>query len=274
MTGVQTCALPILNQDAIEDIIRFNEAIDQAVSESVADFSKEAESWRQVFLGVLGHDLRGPLHVILMTSELMSHMALDAPFSEQVDRISRSGERMNKLLNDLLDHSRTALGMGIRIVRSEGDLCEALSEEIDLLRATLPEVSIKFDAAGPVRGQIDVSRIREALSNLVTNAAKYGNKGGDIHVMLSGDEEEIQLVVRNQGAALSSDALTALFEPLQRGPYEAASDQQQSLGLGLFIVREVVKAHGGAVTANSSEDTTAFTMRFPRKPPSLESSIP
>jgi signal transduction histidine kinase len=263
-----------LDQGAIDDIIRFNEAIDQAVAESVADFSKEAESWREVFLGVLGHDLRGPLNVIVMTSELMSRMTLDTPFSEQTDRIIRSGRRMNKLLDDLLDYSRTALGMGIRIVRSEDDLCEALNEEIDLLRAALPAVNIEFDAAGPVRGQIDVSRIREALSNLVTNAAKYGNQGGNIHVKLSDDAEEIQLVVRNQGASLSSDSLTALFDPLQRGHRESASGQQQSLGLGLFIVREIVMAHGGAVTASAAEDTTAFTMRFPRKPLTREASIP
>lgn len=263
-----------LDQEGIEDIIRFNEAIDQAVAESVADFSKEAESWRQVFLGVLGHDLRGPLNVIVMTSELMSRMTQDTPFSEQTDRIIRSGKRMNKLLDDLLDYSRTALGMGIRIVRTEGDLCEALNEEVDLLRAALPEATIEFDATGPVRGQVDASRIREALSNLVTNAAKYGDQGADIHVLLSGDAEEIQLVVRNQGATLSSDSLTALFEPLQRGHRESETGHQQSLGLGLFIVREIVKAHGGAVTASSSGKTTVFTMRIPCKPPRLETSNP
>lgn len=92
------------------------------MAESIADFSKESELWRQVFLGVLGHDLRGPLSVIVMTSELMSRMTQDLPFSEHTDRIIRSGQRMSKLLDDLLDYSRTTLGMGIRVVRAEGDL--------------------------------------------------------------------------------------------------------------------------------------------------------
>ena len=255
-----------LDQDAVEDIIRFNEAIDQAVAESVADFSKEAESWRQVFLGVLGHDLRAPLGVIVMTSELLSRMTQDTRFTEQTERIIRSGRRMSKLLDDLLDYSRTALGMGMRIVRTEADLKEALDEEIDLLRAAFPDVKIKFDSAGSTRGQFDASRIREALSNLVANAAKYGDRGAEILVTLTGEREEIELVVRNKGATLPSSSLAALFEPIQRGPSAAATGEEESLGLGLFIVREIVRAHGGEVTASTSQDTTAFTVRVPNKP--------
>lgn len=253
-----------VTHNAIEDITRFNEAIDQAVAESVADFSKESELWRQVFLGVLGHDLRGPLSVIVITSELMSRMTQDIPFSEHTDRIIRSGQRMSKLLDDLLDYSRATLGMGIRVVRTEGDLREPLGEEIDLLKAALPSVDIRFDAAGQTRGRFDASRMREALSNLVTNAAKYGDADAPILVALEGSEGDVTVVVRNKGASLSSDALAALFDPLKRGPRAAMSGEQASLGLGLFIVREIVRAHGGDVIARSSADTTSFTMRMPR----------
>lgn len=253
-----------LDQDDIEDMIRFNEAIDQAVAESVADFSVEAESWRQVFLGVLGHDLRGPLSVIVTTSELMSLMTHDSPFSEQTDRIIRSGKRMSKLLDDLLDYSRTSLGMGIRIVRKQADLQEALHEEIDLLRTILPGVTITFDAHGPTQGPFDVSRVREALSNLVINAAKYGAAGADVHVTLAGTKEQVELVVRNEGPTLSPGSLDAMFEPLNRGEATAATGERTSLGLGLFIVREIAKAHGGSVTASSCDQSTAFTMWLPR----------
>lgn len=256
-----------VTQESVEDISRFNEAIDQAVAESVADFSKESELWRQVFLGVLGHDLRGPLSVIVMTSELMSRMVQDIPYSEHTDRIIRSGRRMSKLLDDLLDYSRSTLGMGIRVVRTESDLQEALSEEIDLLRAAFPSVHIRFDAAGATRGHFDASRIREALSNLVTNAAKYGDDGAPILVALDGSEDEVTVAVRNRGATLSAGELAALFDPLKRGTRAAASGEQASLGLGLFIVREIVRAHGGDVNASSSADTTSFTMWMPRTRP-------
>ena len=255
-----------LGHEAIDDVIRFNEAIDQAVAESVADFSAEAESWRQVVLGTLGHDLRGPLGVIVATSEVMSVMTRDTPFSAQTERIIRSGKRMSKLLDDLLDYSRTSLGMGIRIARTEGDLQAALNEEVDLLRTVLPDVAITFKADGLTKGPFDISRVREALSNLVINAAKYGAAGADIIVTLIGNAEQVEIVVRNEGPTLSSGSLKSLFEPLNRGGSPAAIGEDTSLGLGLFIVREIAKAHGGEVTASSADESTSFTMRLPKTP--------
>lgn len=253
-----------LDVDAVEDMIRFNEAIDQAVAESVADFSVEAESWRQVFLGVLGHDLRGPLSVIVTTSELLLRMTHDTPFSEQTDRIIRSGRRMSKLLDDLLDYSRTTLGMGIRIEREDTDLKDAVNDELELLRLQLPDVDIRFESSGITKGPFDVSRVREALGNLVVNAAKYGAPGGGIVVILKGDEQRAELVVRNEGAALSTHDLMALFEPLKRSHSEMHEGDRRSLGLGLFIVREIARAHGGDVSANAVDHTTEFTMHLPK----------
>lgn len=253
-----------LDQDAVQDMIRFNEAIDQAVAESVADFSVEAESWRQVFLGVLGHDLRGPLSVIVTTSELLLRMTQDTPFSEQTSRIIRSGRRMNKLLDDLLDYSRTTLGMGIRIEREDADLEGAIREELDMLRTQLPGIGIRFESSGVTKGPFDASRVREALGNLVVNAAKYGSPGGDIVVILKGDDQRAELVVRNEGATLSTHDLMALFDPLKRSRDESHEGDRTSLGLGLFIVREIARAHGGELSANASDHATEFTMRLPR----------
>ena len=252
-----------LTGGSVEDMIRFNEAIDQAVAESVANFSAEAEAWRNLFLGVIGHDLRAPLGVIVSTSEVMSLMTQDSPFSEHAKRIIRSGRRMSKLLDDLLDFSRTSLGMGIRVARKDSDLLEGLTEEIELLRAALPDKNIIFEAFGPAKGSFDVSRIREAISNLIINAAKYGSMG-PISVTVSGDAEHVELVVRNEGVTLSSSDLNALFEPLSRGPTAATASEHSSMGLGLFIVREIAKAHGGRVTANATGGSTAFTMRIPK----------
>jgi signal transduction histidine kinase len=254
------------SRDAIDDMIRFNEAVDQAVAESVAEFAQEAESWRQVFLGVLGHDLRGPLGVIVATSELLSRMAQDTPYTEPAQRIIRSGKRMSRLLDDLLEYSRTALGMGIRITRKETDLHDAVHDEVDLLRAGLPDARIRLESSGRTQGHFDASRIREALGNLVINAAKYGDAKGEILVRLDGDAEQARLRVRNTGTTLPVESLAAMFEPLQRGTSIAATGEDASLGLGLFIVREIAKAHGGGVTATSSDNATEFTMRLPSAP--------
>lgn len=252
-----------LTEDSIEDMVRFNEAIDQAIAESVADFNKELESWRQVFLGVLGHDLRGPLGVIITTSELLSRMAQDSPYTEQTQRIVRSGMRMSKLLDDLLDYSRTHFGMGIRIVRKECDLKDELEQEIQLLREGLPKSTIQFRVVGSSRGMFDASRIREALSNLVTNASKYGHPGTDIVVSVKGDSDKVEVVVCNTGKPIPAGAVEAIFEPLRRGPGAATNGEHASLGLGLFIVREVVRAHNGEVSITSSNEKTEFSMRLP-----------
>lgn len=254
-------ALQPASAQSFEDMNRFNQAIDQAIAESVADFAAEAESWRQVFLGVLGHDLRGPLTAILLTSEVLSKMAADTPLSRQTRRLIESGRRMSTLLDDLLDLSRTSFGMGIRITRSETDLAPELGDEIELLRSAWPELSIAFDAPGPVRGSFDASRLREALANLVNNAAKYGATDGEVHVGLARDGEEVVVSVRNAGVAIPAATLATMFEPLRRGTECTGADT--SLGLGLFVVREIARAHGGNVSAESSGGETTFTVRLP-----------
>ena len=122
-----------LTKDSIEDLIRFNEAIDQAAAESLADFTKEVESWRKMLLGVLGHDLRGPLSAIVGTSEVLSRMAMGTSYSVLAERLTEGAMRMSKLLNDLLAYNRTQLGIGIALNRSVCDLREVLKDEIDLL---------------------------------------------------------------------------------------------------------------------------------------------
>jgi len=122
----------------LRDVNRFNEAIDQAVAESVHFFSLESERWRAVFLGVLGHDLRGPLNAILLTSQLAFQMSTGRAVNEVNARLIRSGERMKRLLDDLLDYSRFSLGVGIDMERVPVDLASAGREEIDILRSAWP----------------------------------------------------------------------------------------------------------------------------------------
>jgi signal transduction histidine kinase len=251
--------------ESFEDMIRFNQAIDQAVAESVAHFAAEAESWRQVFLGVLGHDLRGPLSAIMLTSELMSKMARDTPLSKQAERLIASGKRMNDLLNDLLDHSRTSLGMGIRITRGDASLADELADELDLLRAAWPGSSIEWTAPDAIEGSFDTSRLREALANLVNNAVKYGIARGAIRVALQDDGDDVLLSVHNSGSTIPAGVLKTMFDPLSRGPARANEEEEASLGLGLFVVQQVAKAHGGNVTVESAGEGTTFTMRLARR---------
>jgi signal transduction histidine kinase len=248
----------------LEDVERFNEAIDQAVAESVEFFANEVDRWRHVFLGVLGHDLRGPLNAILMTSQLLSRMSDGTPLSQQTARLIRSGERMRELLDDLLDYSRTSLEAGIVIYAREVDLQAAVTEEVELLRAALAPTQIEFDTKGaPIVACCDPSRIRQVLSNLVTNAQRHGAPGRVVRVALSADDQTVTLSVHNEGPPIPRDLLDRIFEPLRRGSTDAPASRE-SLGLGLFIVNEVVRAHDGTI-AVTSDGTTSFTVSLPRR---------
>lgn len=250
--------------ESIEDVVRFNEAIDQAVSESLAEYSSEVESWRQIFLSAVGHDLRGPLSAVVLSADALVKATRDTPYARKADRILSGGRRMAKLLDDLLDYSRSKLGDGMTIRRQDCDLGEAIGEEVELLRAALPDISLRYAASGDTRGRFDTSRVREAVHNLVTNAAKYGEDGEDVAIGVEGHPDLVRVTVSNAGAPLSEDAQRVLFDPLRRGALKASHDEHASLGLGLFLVHEIALAHDGRIDVGSADGVTTFSMSLPR----------
>jgi signal transduction histidine kinase len=250
--------------DAMEDAGRFNEAIDQAIAESVDYFTSEVDRWRALFLGVLGHDLRSPLNAILLTSQVISALSADTPLSEQSQKLIRSGERMRHLLDDLLDYNRSSLDIGIRVTPEPVELAAACREEIELLRVALPARTIEFHAEGATQGFWDGSRIKQIVSNLVTNAARYGDLNGIVRVSLRGHGAQVELSVENTGPTIPEDTMKSLFDPLRRGEATASQGERESLGLGLFIVREVARAHGGRVSVHSASGKTRFAVELPR----------
>lgn len=243
---------------SIDDILRFNEAIDQAVAESLAQFSAEVESWRQIFLAALGHDLRGPLAAVMFSADTLASGLQDPALSRQAERIINGSMRMNKLLDDLLAYSRSKLGDGMAIHPVDCDLAQSLGEEVELLRAALPHVPIKYEAEG------DASSLREAVHNLTTNAAKYGEHGTDVRISLEGLVDQIMITVSNTGAELSDEAFNSLFDPLRRGSHNASQGEHASLGLGLFLVREICHAHRGTVHGRWRNGRTSFVITLPK----------
>ena len=254
-----------LTADSIEDMIRFNEAIDQALAESLVEFTAEVDKWRNIFLGALGHDLRGPLAAVVLTTDVLATKLQDPRLAPLVERIASSAARTTKLLDDLLQYSRSGLGVGMSIDRRECDLRDELREETEILRAALPEVAITLDHEGCAKGHFDASRLREAIHNLVTNAAKYGDPESEIGISIVGQPQHLAIAVTNRGPALPAGSEAAMFDPLRRGPTAAATGEATSMGLGLFIVREVVLAHGGVVEARSGEGRTCFEILLPRR---------
>lgn len=247
------------------DITRFNEAIDEAVAESVSHYSAEVERWRNIFLGVLGHDLRSPLTTIMVASEVIAKMAVDAPLAKVAERLVHSGERMRELLDKLLVYNRAQMGVGLEIQKEEVDLAQACREEIAQLQETMPSTRIDLQAPGPVQGRFDARSICEALTNLVVNAYKYGSPGRRIEVLLHERDGDVELSVANDGPTIPPETLGALFEPLRRsGVSGDDSMERASLGLGLFIVNQIAEAHGGTIRAESDQGRTTFSMQLPK----------
>lgn len=258
---------PTTVTESFKDLVRFNEAIDQAVAESLAEFTAEVESWRQIFLSSLGHDLRGPLSAVVLSADMLAEEVGNTPLARHADRVLSGALRMSKLLDELLIYSRSKLGSRMVIETQYCDIAQEIADEVDLLRAALPTATIRYDTRGDARGNFDPSRVREALHNLATNAAKYGDVAAGMSILLEGQPGDVVISVHNSGEPLSGDAIRTIFEPLRRGRTAASQDEHTSLGLGLFLVREIALAHGGSVEVNSIGRETTFSITLPRTSP-------
>lgn len=254
-----------LDQTAFEDMIRFNEAIDQAVAESVGHFHRTVEGYRNLLLGMLGHDMRTPLNAIVITASYLSALNAGEEVSEAAARLIRSGASMQALLEDLTDFNRTNLGLGLKVDPSEIDLAKAAEDELEQLRAAHPDRQIEFAASGDTRGRWDAARVQQILRNLVSNAIRYGSPDMPVRVTLRGEPSGVRLEVSNSGHIDPSE-VDQIFDPLRRGAAERASHEaRDGLGLGLFIVREIAKAHGGEVHAHCEGEQTTFAVSLPRQ---------
>jgi signal transduction histidine kinase len=177
----------------LEDIIRFNEAIDQAIAESVGFFSAQVDQARNLFLGMLGHDMQSPLQTIQMTASYLAALNAGEKVSEAASRLIRGGARMQALLDDMLDFNRTKLGFGINIAPTDVDLANLLADELDQLRAVHPDRRIDLDVVGDCRGVWDGRRLQQLLSNFVLNAIKYGAPDAPVRVTVTGEEAEVRM---------------------------------------------------------------------------------
>jgi signal transduction histidine kinase len=255
-----------LDKASAQEMIRFNEAIDQAVAESVGHFHAQVEMGRNLFLGMLGHDMRTPLNAIVATASYLAALNAGQDVSAAAGRLIRSGASMQVLLDDLVDFNRTKLGLGLRVVPNDIDLEQELRTELDQLRAVHAGRHIEFAVNGDSRGHWDSARLKQVLRNLVSNALQYGSPDTPVSVRVVGEEREVRLEVTNQGPTIDASAQGQIFEPLTRG-LSPPSSRADRLGLGLFIVRQIALAHGGRVTVSSDGElrTTTFAVILPRQ---------
>ena len=178
-----------------------------------------------------------------------------------VTRIMNSAQRMERMIGDLLDLTRTRLGGALPLKRRPANLQQVCEEAMMEIRAGQPEALLRLQASGDLGGEWDADRLGQVVSNLVGNAIQHGN-GTPVTLTLQGQGHWVTLTVHNEGPPIPTEVLPHVFEPLSRGRVDDAS---RSIGLGLFIARAIVSAHGGHFQVSSSADTgTTFTIELPK----------
>lgn len=255
----------------LDDVIRFNEAIDQAIAESVSHFHAHVEQARNLLLGMLGHDMRSPLMTILTTATHLADLNAGEQITAAAARLVRSGASMQALLDDLVDYNRTKLGLGIRVAATPIDLAVPVADELEQLRWAHPDRPIELTVTGDCCGHWDGARLQQALRNLVSNAMSYGIPDTPVRVVLRSEDRIVHMEVTNRGRPIDSSLTHEIFDPLRRGATRGAMDRSAGLGLGLYIVREIARAHGGEVNVRSRDGQTTFAMQLPRHAPNASS---
>jgi signal transduction histidine kinase len=259
---------PELDDSAVYQLIRFNEGIDQALSESAARFMEQIEESRDFAIAVLAHDLRNPLNAILSSAQFLQITeSIDrAMLNEAITNIIDSGSQMSKLISNLLDFTRTRLGQSLPVKQEEIDLAVVCRQTVAEMTAAHAERRIELSCPESLRGTFDSTRINQMLSNLVGNAIQHGGESAPIKLAVSVESEHIVFQIHNQGPPIPESALQTIFDlmPRRRKEDQEPENEFSHLGIGLFIVKKIVEAHSGTIRVTSSEDSgTTFVISLP-----------
>lgn len=259
-----------VDSDGVQEMVRFNEAIDQAASESISHYAKKLSASKDLFLGILTHDLRNPLGAMLGAAELT---AMVGPLTDKQNtlnsQIVESGERIKEIVSHLLDITKARFGSGLPVVRTEMDMGFVARQLVDEMRTLHFDRQFNLEVIGETQGEWDKARIGQVFSNLIGNAVQYGFKDVPISVSVHGLPDHVILSVHNEGVPIPPGQVGRIFDSLTRGTQggeEPSDGPKTNLGLGLYITREIVTAHGGRISVDSSEKYgTTFTASFPHK---------
>lgn len=261
-------AAGVMDAAVLEEVMRFNEGIDQALAEGIASYSRLVANSRDTFLAVLGHDLRNPLSALSSCLQMLG-LSDEPGRKDKALRIARrSVDAIDEMVTNLLEYTRTRLGRGIEVRPVPGNFAALCQQAFDEVCAAYPKRDLQCEIPGDVPLVFDAARMRQVLSNLLGNSVHHGDAAFPIFLVVRNDETQVTVVVKNQGAPIPPDALQVIFNPLvQVATNESAMDERPatSLGLGLFITREIVTGHGGSIAVTSSAgEGTAFSVRLPR----------
>jgi len=264
--------LAVPSSDAVRaSLVRLDQGFDDAFGNSLHHYEQAREQQRERFISILGHDLRQPLGVIALAADTLT---LAAPGLDDLRAMARrlqtASERMARLVEDVLDFARSRLGNGIPVDPSLHDMAEICRAAVDELLAAHPAQRVHLEISGDLRGAFDRERILQALGNLLANAVVHGTGALEVLSSEAPDHRAVIVEVRSHGRPISEDILRTIFDPF------ATTSPRRGLGLGMYIVQQIARAHGGTCEVSSDERATVFRLHFPRSPSDarLEKAMP
>jgi len=266
--GILVVIRPVASTSTEWDEWVLSALADQAAAALEKTRLDEIGEFREQLIGILAHDLRGPLGSILMGADsLLERKGLTENEAEPARRIARSATLAVRLIDQLLDLTRSRLGGGIPIDPRRFDMrdvCRQVTEETELAH---PDRPLRLDMRGDLIGVWDRDRLYQMLANLVGNAVQHAEPRSTIELRIDGGETEVVIEVANQGKPIPPGAMPYLFDAFRKGR-AVGRPRTQGLGLGLFIAQQIAHSHGGSITATSSDiDGTTFRVRLPRDAP-------
>jgi signal transduction histidine kinase len=256
-------------RDAQGQAVRMVGALQDITERKVAEQeARRRAEFEQHLIGIVSHDLRNPLNAISMAAGLvLKQDTLGETQRRAVRRIVSSAERANRMLRDLLDFTQARLGGSIPVEPRPLNLHELTRQVVDEVQVTHPARTLVLEQSGDGQGAWDADRLAQLITNLVNNALTYSAEHCAVRVRTRGRRDTVALAVHNTGTPIPPELLPRLFLPFKRGEATDARGSH-SIGLGLFIVKHIVDAHGGSISVHSTAaNGTTFTVRLPRHPP-------
>lgn len=227
--------------------------------------SERRASFAEQMVAIVSHDLKNPLTAIMMASDMLAKGASPARQTKMLGHISKSAGRAQRMIADLLDLALARVGRGIAVSPSEVDLHAFVGKSVEELRIAFPLATLLHRSIGAGNAHLDTDRVQQVIGNLTANSVAYGDLSQPITITSRFDEGEAVVSVHNAGPAIPVAMLAELFEPMKRGT--KGNSDVRSIGLGLFIVSAIAKAHGGQVRVSSTgEQGTTFDVHFSSGP--------
>ncbi|WP_224248634.1 sensor histidine kinase [Hyalangium gracile] len=262
---VRCAAAPVRVGDEIVGAVAVNTDVTER-KQAEAELQQAAE-FRERFIGIVSHDLRNPLNAILLSANaLMRSDCVLQQHLKSVRRIATSAERMGRMISDLLDFTRGRLGGGIPISSRPAHLRSICQQVLEELGAGNAQRELRLRTQGDLRGEWDSDRLAQLLGNLGKNALDYSPEDSPVDFVARDEGDTVCVEVHNGGPPIPEDLLPHIFEPFRRSTDDG--HPTSGLGLGLFIVQQIARAHGGRVEVSSTEaEGTTFAVRLPRSAP-------